>query len=195
MHIPSEKKCNQLMKKMKMMSHIVAHSHQVYRVSTFLVDQLTPIGVSLNRELVRAAALLHDITKTRSFETKENHALTGAQFISDLGYPEVGFIVRQHVKLDHYFVSKHLSEAEIVNYADKRVLHDNIVSLKERMNYIATKYGKEKESREYIYFLWDKTVQLENRLFKYLSFTPAELSDLLSRRLTEEKGKGISLDN
>jgi len=183
------------MKKMKMMSHIVAHSHQVYRVSTFLVDQLTPTGVSLNRELVRAAALLHDITKTRSFETKENHALTGAQFISDLGYPEVGFIVRQHVKLDHYFVSKHLSEAEIVNYADKRVLHDNIVSLKERMNYIATKYGKEKESREYIYFLWDKTVQLENRLFKYLSFTPAELGDLLSRRLTEEKGKGISLDN
>ena len=172
------------MKMMKMMSHIVAHSHQVCHVATFLIDQLIPAGILLNRELVRAAALLHDITKTRSFETKENHALTGARFISDRGYPEVGFIVRQHVKLDHYFASKHLSEAEIVNYADKRVLHDKIVSLKKRMNYIATKYGKEKESRKYVYNLRDKTVQLENRLFKNLPFRPAELGDLLSRRLT-----------
>ncbi len=171
-----------------MMSHIATHSHQVCCVSTFLVDQLTLTGVSLNRKLVRAAALLHDITKTRSFETKENHALTGARFISDLGYPEVGFIVRQHVKLDNYFVSKNLSEVEIVNYADKRVLHDKIVSLKERMDYIVTKYGKEKESRKYIYFLIDKTVRLENRLFRYLSFTPAELSDLLPKRLNHGTG-------
>lgn len=180
MQIPSENRCKQLMKKMKMMRHIVAHSNQVCRVSIYLVNQLTLTGASLNRNLVRAAALLHDITKTRSFKTNENHALTGARLISDLGYPEVGFIIRQHVKLDHYFASKNISEVEIINYADKRVLHDKVVSLEKRMNYIVTKYGKEKEGRKYFDILIEKTVQLEERLFKHLPFKPGELSDLLS---------------
>jgi len=31
-------------------------------------------------------------------------------------------------------------------------------------------------------------VRLENRLFRYLSFTPAELSDLLPKRLNDGTG-------
>ena len=73
----------------------------------------------------------------------ENHARTGAQFLSDRGYPEVGHIVRQHVVLDEYFASEELTEAEIVNYADKRVLHDQVVSLKERKYYILEKTNKD----------------------------------------------------
>jgi putative nucleotidyltransferase with HDIG domain len=82
---------------MDMLENIVAHSLQVCRVSMFLTDRL---GLpELNRELIRAAALLHDITKTRSFRTQEDHAETGARLIADLGYPEVAGIVGQHVRL------------------------------------------------------------------------------------------------
>ncbi len=126
-----------------MLENIVVHSIQVYRVSMCLVDYLKLQGIQMDGQLVQAAALLHDITKTRSFETEENHALTGGQVLTDLGYPEIGNLVRQHVRLDDYSEPKNLAEAEIINYADKRVLHDRIVSLDERMSYI---HGKVRSS-------------------------------------------------
>jgi putative nucleotidyltransferase with HDIG domain len=161
---------------MKMLDHIVVHSFQVCRVATFIVDQMDTAQVQLSRNLIQAAALLHDITKTRSFTTRENHALTGAQFLSDLGYPEVGHIVEQHVRLEDYFDSDLPNEAEIVNYADKRVLHDKVVSLKERMEYILEKYAQGPEYKQRVRWLWQKTENLESRLFRYISFAPQELS-------------------
>ena len=106
--IPTESECRRLIAGMGMLENIVAHSRQVCRVSLLIVDHLQPDG--LNRELILAAALLHDITKTRSFQTLEDHAETGAQLLAEIGYPEVGRIVGQHVRLDRYFASKSPTE-------------------------------------------------------------------------------------
>jgi uncharacterized protein len=176
--IPTEAECRRLVAGMGMLENIVAHSRQVCRVSLLIVDHLQPDG--LNRELILAAALLHDITKTRSFQTLEDHAGTGAQLLADLGYPEVGRIVGQHVRLDRYFASKSPTEEEIVNYADKRVLHDRIVPLSERMGYILEKYGREPERKRAILLLWEKTEALEARLFAGLPFAPDDISRLLA---------------
>ncbi|MBN2438329.1 MAG: HDIG domain-containing protein [Deltaproteobacteria bacterium] len=166
---------------MGMLENIVAHSRQVCRVSLLIVDHLQPDG--LNRELIRAAALLHDITKTRSFKTLEDHAETGAQLLTEIGYPEVGRIVGQHVRLDRYFTSESPTEEEIVNYADKRVLHDRIVPLSERMGYILEKYGREPDRKRAILLLWEKTEALEARLFTGLPFEPDDISRLLDENL------------
>jgi uncharacterized protein len=175
--IPSDEICRRLIAEMGMMEHIVAHSCEVCRVSIFLADHLDLFR--LNRELIRAASLLHDITKTRSFETRENHAETGALLLADLGYPEVGRIVGQHVCLEQYFSSATPTEEEIVNYADKRVLHDRIAPLSERMGYILEKYGQAPEQKQNILFLWRKTEELQTRLFTTLPFAPDDLSLLL----------------
>jgi uncharacterized protein len=176
--IPSEETCRRLIAEMGMMEHIVAHSLQVCRVSLFLVDHMEIPG--LNRELIRAAAHLHDITKTRSFETHENHAETGAGLLADLGYPEVGRIIAQHVRLERYFSSAAPTEEEIVNYADKRVLHDRIASLSGRMTYILEKYGRSPERKREIFLTWQKTERLEARLFDRLPFSPGDIDRLLA---------------
>ena len=142
MKIPTQEQCFLLMCEMKMMDHIVVHCMQVCRVATFLAEHLDATRNGLNHDLIRVSALLHDITKTRSFKTEENHALTGGQFLAEQGYPEVGELVRQHVRLDEYPDPVTLGEAEIINYADKRVLHDRIVGLDKRLDYILEKYGK-----------------------------------------------------
>ena len=159
-----------------MMDHIQAHSRLVSAVAVLLVDLLSENGVDLDRDLVRAAALLHDITKTRSFETRENHAATGEQVLVDLGYPEVGRIVGQHVRLDRYGSTGPPTAAEVVNYADKRVLHDRIVSLETRMEYIVQRYGQHAAQRDRISRLWHLTIQLENRLFGYLRISPDQVA-------------------
>jgi putative nucleotidyltransferase with HDIG domain len=160
---------------MNMMTHIVSHSQQVCRVAMCLVDNLAKRNGQLSRDLVQAASLLHDITKTRSFKTGENHASTGGQLLVALGYPEVGHTIRQHVRLDTYFSSRNIIEAEIVNYADKRVLHDKVVSLQKRMSYTWKRYGKTQKDKERLTWLRDKTIALEQRLFQYLPFSPEDL--------------------
>jgi len=176
MKMLTKKDCFQLMCNMQMPDHIVAHSIQVCRVGLCLVHHLKLQRMRMDEKLVLAAALLHDITKTRSFETAENHALTGGQVLTDLGYPEIGDLVRQHVRLDDYSDQISLSEAMIVNYADKRVLHDRIVSLDERMGYIQERYGTRPEHQHRIQLLWEKTEALEGKIFKYLPFPPEELN-------------------
>jgi putative nucleotidyltransferase with HDIG domain len=175
MNMVSKNECLQLMCDMLMPEHIVVHSMQVCRVATCLTDHLTSTGNHLDGQLIRAAALLHDITKNRSFETAENHALTGGQQLADMGYPEIGNLVRQHVRLDNYSDPKDISEAVIVNYADKRVLHDRIVSLDERMRYIQERYGTQPQHKHRIQMLWDKTQVLEKQMFKQMPFSPEDL--------------------
>ena len=179
MRVPTQIECERLMSEMDMLDHIVDHSRQVCRVAVLLVEGLREGGLRLNAELVQAAALLHDITKTRSFSTRENHAATGADFLSDRGFPEVGRIVAQHVTLKNYPEAASPIEAEIVNYADKRVLHDRIVSLDERMDYILERYGRLPEHRERIRWLWRQSTRLEARIFSLLAFPPGMLASLL----------------
>jgi putative nucleotidyltransferase with HDIG domain len=177
-NIPSEEACRRIISDMGMLDNIVAHCKQVCKVSLFLADHLSIGG--LNRELILAAALLHDITKTRSLHTNENHAETGAQLLKDLGYPEVADIIGQHVRLNHNdFVSDTPTDAQIVNYSDKRVLHDKIVPLNDRMGYILENYGNTLERKQLIRILWEKTQQLEDRLFAGLPFSPDDIIKLI----------------
>ena len=176
--IPSGAECFRLTAEMGMLENIVAHCRQVCRVALLIADHLQPGG--LNRELIRAAALLHDITKTRSFRTGEDHAGTGERLLAEIGYPEVGRIVGQHVHLARYFSGALPCEAEVVNYADKRVLHDQVAPLNDRMGYILDQYGREPERKRAILGLWKKTKALEARLFTRLPFAPDDIIPLLA---------------
>jgi len=177
--IPSEAVCMEIISEAGMLQNMIAHSLQVRRVSLFIAANLWE--GSLNRELLGAAALLHDITKTRSLQTREDHARTGELLIAEKGYPEVGKIIGQHVFLDSYLLEGNPSEAEVVNYADKRVLHDRIASLDERMLYIFARYGATPERRQTIELLRERSETLEKRLFTLLPFAPGELALLLEK--------------
>jgi len=167
------------MQKMQMLDHIKAHSIQVCRVATALVVPLAGHPAPPDLELVQAAALLHDITKTRSFKTGEKHAATGANQLEAMGYPEVGRFIGQHVQLDAYLSAAFPTEAEIINYADKRVLHDKVVSLKERMDYIDRRYGKTDEDRNRLKYLRKITQDMERWIFQFLPFSPKDLINRL----------------
>jgi uncharacterized protein len=183
--IPGRAQCLSLLDDMDMPEHILAHSDLVCKVALLITDGLVMAGVVLNRPLVNASALLHDITKPRSFTTGENHSRTGGEYLAGLGFPEVGDIVRQHVMLDAYFATKHPNEAEVVNYADKRVLHDKIVSLDERMQYILQRYAKNETHIQILNTIWEQTTLLEKRLHAYLAFTPRQLNDRIEERKLE----------
>jgi putative nucleotidyltransferase with HDIG domain len=173
--------CHALIRGAAMLPNIVDHSLKVGLVAVFLADDLRAGGIVLDRRLIEAAALLHDITKTRSLTTGENHAATGAEFIAALGAHRVAAVIAQHVVIEEDLTPDRPTEAEVVNYADKRVLHDQVVTLRERRDDIMTRYGKDKAARERIARNWERVEETERKLFRFLTFAPDDLPDRLAR--------------
>ncbi len=187
MNIPSNQECFELIKKMAMMDHIIDHSVMVSNVALYLAVKLKKHCPDLDCRLAASAALLHDITKTRSIDTKELHSKTGGELLTELGYPEVGNIIRQHVILDSYENDSPVSEQEIVNYSDKRVLHAEIVSLDKRLEYIKIRYGTNTEFKKRIKLMWLNTLNLENKIFCRLDITPDQLSKNITIKIKKEE--------
>jgi hypothetical protein len=67
---------------------------------------------------------------------RPTYAKVGSELLAEKGFPEVGELVRRHVRLDEYPKPVVLGEVQIINYADRRVLHDQVVSLDKRLDYI-----------------------------------------------------------
>jgi putative nucleotidyltransferase with HDIG domain len=162
-----------------MLPHIREHSLLVTEVATFLGQVLRDVGFELHLPLIEAGALLHDLGKTPCLGTTENHAHWGADVLYSLGYPQVAQIVREHVHLEPAAAdARPLREAEVVNYADKRVLHTRVVTLKERFADLKERYGRTAEALSRIAATQVKALALEQKIFAPLSLTPHDLLDV-----------------
>lgn len=166
--IPTREECDALMARYAMLPNIVAHSRQVMRVSLAIADHLQS-GVSVNRDLVVAAALLHDITKTRSLETHERHDASGGALLREMGFARTAEIVEQHVLLRDVDLDGGLEEREIVCYADKRVRHDAVVTLEERIQDLIARYGDSEEIRRLIHVNSSQIFALERKIAGFMT--------------------------
>jgi uncharacterized protein len=176
--IPTRDECLRLMGQYGMLDHIIHHSLEVARVALFLAIELNKRGQRIDLDLVEVASLLHDLTKTECFRTREDHAKTGYQLLKEMGYVRVGEVVAEHIQLSKGQDPSSVSEEEIVNYADKRVLHDRIVSLEERFRDLKVRYGKDQKGIEKMEQLERKTFEMEHKIFSILKINPDDLHRL-----------------
>jgi uncharacterized protein len=165
--IPSIDECYKIMEERMMLPNIKKHSLQVMKVAAAITDHLR-IGVSINKGLVLAASLLHDITKTRSLNTREHHDKTGGDLLREMGYDNIADIVEEHVELKRYDVNEDLNEKEIVFYSDKRVTHDRIVTVEERVSDLLIRYGKTEEIRQHIINNKKSILEIEKKINNFM---------------------------
>ena len=158
-----------------MLPNIRKHSFRVMQVADRLGQALAAAGFELHLPLISTGALLHDIGKTACLGTTNNHAQLGADILASLGYPELAQVVQEHVRLEDAADPRPLREAEVVNYADKRVLHTQVVSLAERFADLQVRYGRTPSARVRIAAMEIKTQVLEERLFAPLRLSPLDL--------------------
>jgi putative nucleotidyltransferase with HDIG domain len=189
--IPSWAECLELIEAHGMLPNIREHSFTVMQVARFLGDALADAGFDLSLPLVEIGALLHDLGKTACLGTLTNHAEYGAGILEELGYHHVAQVVREHVYLDPTVLDpRPLREAEVVNYADKRVLHNEVVTLEVRFADLKVRYGRTSEALVRIQATKVKSQALENKLFAPLALTPAELLHLNHCRRTSWENCG-----
>ena len=180
--IPTREQCFELIRRYRMLPHIVRHSELVTNVALLIARKLNSRGQHLDIALVEAGALLHDITKTICIQTKENHAQTGGELLASLGYPAVANIVRQHICLDPGSSDPNaVTEPELINYADKRVKHEEVVDIDERFRDVLDRYVKKlpglKARFEEVQL---ETQLLEQKIFSRIDISPEQISDILS---------------
>lgn len=143
MKIPSEEQCLKILKDNKTPSNVIEHSKAVCKFALELVDKLEKRGIEINKELLIAASLLHDIQRV-----EDDHIVEGVNLLNKLGFREIAEIIKKH-GLAHIHKEENkpkTMEEKIVFYADKRIKGREIVSLKERFEYIEKKYNKEVEN-------------------------------------------------
>lgn len=184
---PSIEQCKVWLGQYEMLDNIRAHSYLVGRVAEALVDGLARTGKAVtlaDKDLVIAGALLHDIAKTLCIKTGCHHAKVGQQICNDLGYPNIGKLVVEHVVLNTFTPDLYragiFGAKEIIYYADKRVLHDQIVPLPTRLAYIIERYAKGDPLKEkHIRKNFTLTTEFEKYLFSYLDFSSERLEEQL----------------
>lgn len=158
MKIPTREECIKILKENNVPDNIIAHAKAVCNFSMKVVDALEKRGVNVNKDLVAAGSLLHDVEKL----SPNDHVVGGFEMVKSIGYPEVASVIKKHgiYHLEEEEFAPKTWEEKIVFYADKRVKGDKIVSVDERFEYIKQRYKKEDVENEIEF-----TKKIEKELF------------------------------
>lgn len=181
--IPSVGECLKFMDAYQMLDNIRAHSIVVERVARVIAEGLREAGVDLSLEKIAAGALMHDIGKTACLLTGGDHAAEGAQICRRHHLDEIVDLVAEHVRLKRYEPDAAIQEKEVIYYADKRVNHDRVVSLEDRLDYILRRYGHNQDHLGLrIRQNFEVCRRVEGKLFAKLGFGPEDLPDIIQAR-------------
>jgi len=164
--IPSENECMTLLTEVGLAPAIINHSLVVHKFALDLAGDLEKRGVRVDKELLAAAALLHDIMK---MEAQVCHGIEGGEFLRKKGFHEIASIVEKHclINLDDPELVPKTTEEKLLMYADLRVGTGRVISLDERFNYIKHRYAPKDPSKfdEYKAFAkqleWELTGKVE----------------------------------
>jgi uncharacterized protein len=174
--LPSKEECFKLLEKYGTFPNIVEHCKMVNKVAVYLAKKLREKGINVDVDLVDRASLLHDIAKSGTIRAnippeEENHHIDGEEILVKEGYPEVGHLVRMHSLKE--IENLKTWEEKIIQYADVRVRHTRIVSVKERLEDLYKRYNIPPEKR-----IDEKLIyNLEKEIYDVIGGSPSDLKD------------------
>ncbi|MFT4303639.1 MAG: HDIG domain-containing metalloprotein [Candidatus Woesearchaeota archaeon] len=173
----TSEQCILLLKENDISKKIFLHSRKVNAVAKLIASKLINKGVDINYDLVDNASLLHDIKKEYCLKNDrdEFHEEDGALLLKKLGFPNIGNVIFNH-RTDQIIRKEGLTdwESKIVYYADKRVQHDTIVSINQRINDGKIRYP---HLINLIDQIIDPLIELEKQIFKNLDIKPEDINE------------------
>lgn len=206
--LPSRKRCLEILRQLCVPQRIVKHSVVTAKLAVFLAEKLKEKGIVVDVKLVDLACLLHDIARTCDFrkssykrfhkniaekdkakwrQLKEKYkGLCHEDIACELlrkKYPELALTIKKHrymAILDEN-EKPQTWEEKLVYYADKRVMHDKIVSLKERLEEAHKRnvclHRTRAQSKINTAKVDPLIFKLENEIFSKLDLHPLEVTD------------------
>ncbi|OHB60827.1 MAG: hypothetical protein A2167_00785 [Planctomycetes bacterium RBG_13_46_10] len=206
--LPSQKECFDITKKLNVPPHIVRHNQTVAKLGVFLAQKLKENSIAIDLELVEKACLLHDIARLcdlkesnynnfgrdaseqqqqtwKRLKTKfkaASHEDIAYELLKEK-YPVLALTIKKHryAALSDEIDRPDTWEEKIVYYADKRVMHDMIVTLKERLEEAHQRSASMRNINEQSKIDTEKIDQLifklEQEIFAKIDLDPLEVTE------------------
>jgi len=158
--LPTRKECLAILAEYHIPPHIVSHSKAVAKLAVFLAQRLNENGEAVDVTLLEGACLLHDLLRVHDFKESDYnrfernlpeeerakwqqirakykaipHELAAHDILKDK-YPVLALTIKRHryMALLDEKDRPETWEEKLLYYADKRVMHDKIMPLKERL--------------------------------------------------------------
>lgn len=163
--VPTREECLNYLKLYNLPRHIIDHSILVARVALEICTLALQKGMHVHTRAVVASALLHDVGKFYCVEHGGCHNQLGASLVMELtGNPAIAQGVMHHVywpgeiDIHRYFLPL------VIIYSDKRVKHDQIVTLETRFQDLFARYGINERMKGLIYRSWQQAMDIEKQL-------------------------------
>ncbi|MDR2892567.1 MAG: HD domain-containing protein [Deltaproteobacteria bacterium] len=168
---PTPEECFRLWDRYAVPPHIRDHCRQVALVLTGVGDLAIERGAVLSRSTLLSGGLLHDIAKMYTVHYPGNHAQIGAAVVlRETGNYLLSQMVYHHVnwpwEIDVY--NDRILHVLLMSYADKRVMHDRIVSLEDRFADLKERYGHNERSLAMLTLAHRQAVEVEAALSRRL---------------------------
>lgn len=185
--------------------HIIRHCEKVRKIVQMIGEKYIEKGENLDLENLISAALLHDIFRIADItdESYQNlysdavkydqvtwdsirnrykgktHAQAAYEFFMHKGEEKLALIIKKH-----YFYAildpadKPITlEEKILSYADKRVMHDKIVSLKERFEEGRKRHNPKYENMDEVQKIYDAYYSLEKEILEPINLNPEDIKE------------------
>jgi putative nucleotidyltransferase with HDIG domain len=167
--VPTDAQCRTLWDAFGMLQNIRDHSELVACLATSLAEAARQKGLPVNVAEVRAAALLHDLAKTYTIRHGGNHCQLGGAWVQELtGNPALAQGVLCHVSWPHPVDLRANFLPLTLIYSDKRVKHNQIVTLEARFDDLLVRYGKTDYIRTRIRESFEQAEAIERALAETL---------------------------
>lgn len=187
------KEVSKLIREFHVPLHVQRHCKAVADFAVDLGKKFIAAGEKIDLKLLKQAALLHDLLRVADFRTFHpekfpdpvtaediavwkrlrekyghmHHAVAAAEILGKRGFTEMAEIIKKHrfLQIENEF---NTWEEKILYYADKRVMHDKVVTLAERLRDGKTRNAPRLASEKQNPELNDKVFALEREIFKVL---------------------------
>jgi len=207
-NLPTRKECFEIIRRCRVPPHMVKHCLAVAKLAVFLAHRLKDNAVVVNVDLVDRASLLHDILRVcdmkesdyRLFEKpvterdKATWRLLKAKYNKICHEEAAGELLKAKYSALALTIRKHRYtailddnekpstwEEKLLYYADKRVMHDRIVPLKDRLEEAHKRNVHLRRTRaqsEISTVKVDSLIfKLEEEIFNKIGLDPVEVTD------------------
>lgn len=185
----NDKQIKKLLDEYHVPEHIRRHCEQVTKLALLLARKFALAGDNIDENLLMSAGMLHDLVRVvdfREFNPQKlpkaspqdiafweqlrnkykgmHHADAAGMILTELSEAKVGKIIQQH-KFVQILQGFDCLEAKILYYADKRVEHDKIVPLTQRLKNGQARNSPETIGSERSRLLNQKAAELEKEIF------------------------------
>jgi len=148
---------------------VMGHCMKVAEIAVKIGSNFDNYPPLFDMNLIEAAALLHDIARKAP-----EHAVKGADILRNMGFSDVADIVFEHMDLRTTLATP-LNEKEIVYFADKLVVKDQLVM----------DFGKRFKEKKMLYYTNADAVKAINSRLEAALIIKEKLSRISSKDLME----------